>query len=190
MYPLTISFCVGIWANERVLASLGAETRSASSLCEMDLTPGVSAVFFLCQLELKCRRETGPITYPCPDCPRWFDVYALPPDPEEDSDSLNAELSMQRIQTIIEDVIRDGILPHNVFVVGFSQGSAVALLSGLTCKHKLGGIGVLAGWLPPKLTEVSCILQNRFGSMMHQIGHRSCSKRTLLLVPRCSGLMV
>ena len=72
-----------------------------------------------------------------------------------EDDTLNAWASKQCIQTIVEGLIEDGTPPNKILLVGFSQGSAMALFAALTWKHSLAGIGVIAGWLPPKLREVS-----------------------------------
>ncbi|KAF8531039.1 Phospholipase/carboxylesterase [Gautieria morchelliformis] len=105
--------------------------------------------------------EIGPITYDQgTEGPRWFDVHALPPGLLED-DRLTAEASKQRIQAIVEDAIEGGTPPNKILLVGFSQGSAMALLSGLTFKHTLGGIAVLAGWLPPRFREAVIAARTR-----------------------------
>ena len=49
-----------------------------------------------------------------------------------------------------------GLDPSRVVLGGFSQGAAMSLLTGLSSKHKLGGVVVLSGWLP---------LRNRFASV-------------------------
>lgn len=83
-----------------------------------------------------------------------------------EDDVLTAQASKKRIQAIIEEAIEGGVPSNKVLLVGFSQGSAMALLSGLTLKCPLGGIAVLAGWLPSMLKEVSAILSQAVGTRL------------------------
>ncbi|KAL1894618.1 hypothetical protein Cpir12675_003607 [Ceratocystis pirilliformis] len=48
---------------------------------------------------------------------------------------------------LIKAEIDAGIAPERIILGGFSQGGAVALLTGLTGEHKLGGIVALSCWL-------------------------------------------
>ncbi|KAL2886016.1 Acyl-protein thioesterase 1 [Ceratocystis lukuohia] len=48
---------------------------------------------------------------------------------------------------LIKAEIEAGIAPERIILGGFSQGGAVALLTGLTGEHKLGGIVALSCWL-------------------------------------------
>lgn len=43
-----------------------------------------------------------------------------------------------------------GIPSERMILCGFSQGGAMSFLIGLTTTRRLGGIGVLSGWLPLK----------------------------------------
>jgi predicted esterase len=43
--------------------------------------------------------------------------------------------------------VEKGIPSHRIVLGGFSQGGAMALLSGLTCPQKLGGIFALSSYL-------------------------------------------
>lgn len=78
--------------------------------------------------------------------PAWFDLMSL--DPKGPEDDKGIEKSRQVINQLIEDEIKNGIDPSRIVVGGFSQGGALALYTGLTCKHKLGGIVALSCWLP------------------------------------------
>ncbi|KIJ47274.1 hypothetical protein M422DRAFT_226404 [Sphaerobolus stellatus SS14] len=85
--------------------------------------------------------------------PRWFDVYELPPSKTEDETD-TAQASVVLLENILEKLIAEGMKPERILIAGFSQGSAMAMLTGLTFRYRLGGIGVLGGWLPPTLRKI------------------------------------
>jgi lysophospholipase I len=58
------------------------------------------------------------------------------------------EKTASQIDELITAEVDQGIDPSRIVLGGFSQGGAMSLLTGLTTKHKLGGIVVLSGWLP------------------------------------------
>ncbi|KAI1824954.1 Phospholipase/carboxylesterase/thioesterase [Xylaria intraflava] len=83
--------------------------------------------------------------------PAWFDIAAL----DGGIDGLRAnqdEQGMLRTREYVNELIQteiDAGIPANRIVLGgFSQGGAMALLSGLTAKVKLGGIIGLSCWIP------------------------------------------
>ncbi|KAI5851330.1 Phospholipase/carboxylesterase/thioesterase [Morchella snyderi] len=79
--------------------------------------------------------------------PSWFNLYSLS-DTEAREDESGMLSSAEKVHGIIQEQIDKGIASERIILGGFSQGGAVALLSGLTCKHKLGGIVALSTWLP------------------------------------------
>jgi lysophospholipase-2 len=78
--------------------------------------------------------------------PAWFDLYSLDPSGQEDDRGI--EKSKTAIIKIIEEEINNGIDPSRIVLGGFSQGGALALYTGLTCKYKLAGLIGLSCWLP------------------------------------------
>lgn len=79
--------------------------------------------------------------------PAWFDLLSLDPNGKEDVDGIKK--AFRWVETIIEEEINaQGIPPGKIVLGGFSQGGALALLTGLTIKHKLAGILALSCWLP------------------------------------------
>ncbi|WP_455198587.1 alpha/beta hydrolase, partial [Kaarinaea lacus] len=64
----------------------------------------------------------------------------------EDRDGL--EESRQSLVSLIENEMANGIPAQRIILMGFSQGGAVVLYSGLRCAHKLAGIGALSTYLP------------------------------------------
>ena len=54
---------------------------------------------------------------------------------------------MSKITAIVEDCEKEGILPENIVLGGFSQGGAIALLTCWRYPKTLGGCISLSGWL-------------------------------------------
>lgn len=79
--------------------------------------------------------------------PAWYDIISLSPDSREiDEDGLLA--SRDRIRTLIAAEAARGIPAERVFVAGFSQGGAVAYLTGLSHAEPLAGILALSTYMP------------------------------------------
>lgn len=78
--------------------------------------------------------------------PSWFDLKSLDMHGLEDEDGIKKATAT--IQTIIQSEISAGIPANRIVVGGFSQGGALALYTGLTSTHTLGGIVGLSCWLP------------------------------------------
>jgi len=76
--------------------------------------------------------------------PAWYDIY---PDR-----SMEDEAGLRRSQGAIEALIARekarGVPAHRIVVAGFSQGCAMALLTGLRHSETLAGIVGLSGYLP------------------------------------------
>ncbi|TGZ82338.1 phospholipase/carboxylesterase [Ascodesmis nigricans] len=79
--------------------------------------------------------------------PGWFDITSLK-DISSREDEEGMTKSIEAVHRIIEEQIEKGVKSEKIVVGGFSQGGAIALLSGLSCKHQLGGIVALSTWLP------------------------------------------
>ncbi|PWW78473.1 Phospholipase/carboxylesterase [Tuber magnatum] len=79
--------------------------------------------------------------------PSWFNIVSTShiQAAEDEAGMLG---SARNIHAIIQEQIDKGISSERIILGGFSQGGAVALLAGLTFKHKLGGIVGLSTWLP------------------------------------------
>jgi pimeloyl-ACP methyl ester carboxylesterase len=73
------------------------------------------------------------------------------------------------LNALITAEVDAGIPASRIVLGGFSQGGAMALLTGLTTERKLGGVVVLSGWLP---------LRNKFKAVSPPFCFRSgCSVR-------------
>ena len=80
--------------------------------------------------------------------PAWFDLFSLDPNGAEDEEGIKR--SMSKIEKLVKKESEEaGIPQRNIILGGFSQGGALALLTGLTSKEvRVGGIIGLSTWLP------------------------------------------
>lgn len=76
----------------------------------------------------------------------WFDLPHGRFDRNQDEAGLNQAKAY--VHTLIDEALSDGITSRNIVIGGFSQGGALALLSGLTYPDTLGGAVCLSGYLP------------------------------------------
>lgn len=76
----------------------------------------------------------------------WFDVYSLNKHAKED------EAGIRESENLIGELIAKereiGVPSHKIILIGFSQGGAIALHTGLRYPEKLAGIFSLSSWLP------------------------------------------
>ena len=87
--------------------------------------------------------------------PAWFDIVAL--EWESRWDEAGIVQACRAVQTLIAKENQRGIPSSHIFLAGFSQGGAVALLAGLTYSEPLAGIMGLSTFLP-----ISKPLQQQF----------------------------
>ncbi|KAI1815410.1 acyl-protein thioesterase-1-like protein [Poronia punctata] len=83
--------------------------------------------------------------------PGWFDIAALTGKVEDirnNQDERGLMETRDYISSLVQAEIDAGIPANRIVLGGFSQGGAMALLSGLTSKVKLGGVIALSAWLP------------------------------------------
>lgn len=76
----------------------------------------------------------------------WYDIVGMKLTDREDRDGLLRSEGM--IRQIIENQMTDGFKSSQIFLAGFSQGSAMALFTGLRATIPLAGIIALSGYLP------------------------------------------
>lgn len=88
----------------------------------------------------------------------WFDVWDRPIDSNSKDDENGILESVSRIHAVLDEMIEAGAKSENIFVGGFSQGGAVALLATYTYKKQLAGCICLSGWLQ---------LRNRFSTLLN-----------------------
>ena len=125
-----------------ILHGLGADSEDFVPIChELDLT------------------EAGPVRYVLPSAPAipvsinggyvmraWYDIRPPGQGPREDEAGLRQ--SQQAIQALIEREIARGMPASRIVLMGFSQGCAMALMTGLRYPQRLAGIVALSGYLP------------------------------------------
>ncbi|KAJ1650554.1 hypothetical protein IWQ61_008672 [Dispira simplex] len=80
--------------------------------------------------------------------PAWFDVFGLDKiNAKEDREGMMRAIT--RINELVTEEMESSKLPSDrIVVAGFSQGAALALLTGLTSERKLAGMAALSGYLP------------------------------------------
>lgn len=76
----------------------------------------------------------------------WYDILSFEPDAPQDEEGL------RRSQALVEALLarekERGVPAGRIVVAGFSQGCAMALLTGLRHPERLAGIVGLSGYLP------------------------------------------
>ncbi|MDX8380033.1 MAG: carboxylesterase [Gallionella sp.] len=85
----------------------------------------------------------------------WFDIFT-PFDPDTmrgenqsaREDIIGIRTSQTQIDALINQEIARGITPQHIFLVGFSQGGAIALHTALRQRMPLAGLLALSGYLP------------------------------------------
>ena len=78
----------------------------------------------------------------------WFDLTEYPITKNYNNNGLYIDYSINLINQIIQQEIKKGIPTNKIFIGGFSQGGAMALISGLKYDgNNLGGIIVMSGWI-------------------------------------------
>ncbi|KNE56593.1 hypothetical protein AMAG_02387 [Allomyces macrogynus ATCC 38327] len=88
--------------------------------------------------------------------PSWYDIYSLDREQAKQDEKGMLE-SAGKIQDLINnEVEKHGIPTDRIVVGGFSQGSAISLLTLVTSPVKLAAIVALSGYLPltPKFDEL------------------------------------
>lgn len=89
--------------------------------------------------------------------PAWYDIFALGTDmsaPKAEDDA-GLRRSQAAIEAIIAGEVARGIPSSRIVVAGFSQGCAMAFMTGLRHAGKLAGIVGLSGYLPLAATTAA-----------------------------------
>lgn len=91
----------------------------------------------------------------------WYDILSLAPENRQ-IDLGGLLESRTLVRQLIEREIARGIPARRIFLAGFSQGGAVAYVSGLTHPERLAGIIALSTYLPaPELVTEELSPANR-----------------------------
>ncbi len=78
--------------------------------------------------------------------PAWYDIRTLAPGPNRENGD-HIRQSAEQIRQLIAREVKRGVPTEKIVLVGFSQGAAMALYTGLTHPETLGGIVTLSGYL-------------------------------------------
>ncbi len=76
----------------------------------------------------------------------WYDILGSALTRQEDAAGLRQ--SQAEIETLIEREVARGMPAHRIVLMGFSQGCAMTLMTGLRHRHRLGALVGLSGYLP------------------------------------------
>ena len=76
----------------------------------------------------------------------WYDIVGFDADAPQDEAGLRR--SQQLVEALLAREMQRGIAPERIVLAGFSQGCAMALLTGLRQPQRLAGIAGLSGYLP------------------------------------------
>ena len=130
-----------------VLHGLGADGNDFVPVAQM-LDPGVGVRYvFPNAPEMPVTINNGYVMR------AWYDIREGDLTQREDEAGLRR--SQQAIDALIEREIARGIPAHRIVLMGFSQGCAMALLSGLRQSHRLAGLVGLSGYLPLAATTAA-----------------------------------
>ncbi|WP_427915543.1 alpha/beta hydrolase [Ramlibacter sp. MMS24-I3-19] len=111
-------------------------------------------------------RAVGPVRFVFPHAPvmpvtinngyrmrAWYDILGSELVRREDEAGLRS--SMAAVRALLAREKERGIAPERTVLAGFSQGCAMALLTGLRHEERLAGIAGLSGYLPLAATTAA-----------------------------------
>jgi phospholipase/carboxylesterase len=82
----------------------------------------------------------------------WYDILGT--DLESRQDEAGLRKSMAEIEDLLEREKQRGMPANRIVLAGFSQGCAVALMTGVRHKERLAGMAGMSGYLPLARTTV------------------------------------
>lgn len=92
--------------------------------------------------------------------PAWYDILGA--DLTQRQDEAGLRTSQMAIDALIEREKTRGIPAERIVVAGFSQGCAMALMTGLRHRERLAGIIAMSGYLPlADQTAAECSAANQ-----------------------------
>ncbi len=83
----------------------------------------------------------------------WYDIAGTPLQRREDEDGLRASQAL--VEALIERERERGMPASRIVLMGFSQGCAMTLLTGLRHAERLAGLVGLSGYLPLAATTAA-----------------------------------
>jgi len=115
-------------------------------------------------------RSVGPVRFVFPSAPvrpvtlnggyemrAWYDIHPPSANPAvprpEDEPGLRAAQGL--VQGLIDREVTRGVPAHRIVLMGFSQGCAMTLMTGLRAPQRLAGLVGLSGYLPIAATTAA-----------------------------------
>jgi phospholipase/carboxylesterase len=140
--PIEIDSGPNPQASVIILHGLGASGDDFAPVCEqMDLRPVGAVRYVLPHAPMRPVTINNGFVMPA-----WYDILALGGPAREDEVGLRASQGI--VESLIAREVARGVAASRIVVGGFSQGCAMALLTGLRHRDKLAGIVGLSGYLP------------------------------------------
>lgn len=78
----------------------------------------------------------------------WYDIHPPRPDGSRLEDEAGLRQSQAIVQQLLDREAQRGVAPERTVLMGFSQGCAMTLLTGLRAPQRLAGLVALSGYLP------------------------------------------
>ena len=78
----------------------------------------------------------------------WYDILSLGPNVDRREDEAGLRASQAEVETLIARERSRGVPASRIVLMGFSQGCAMTLVTGLRHAERLGGLVGLSGYLP------------------------------------------
>ena len=131
------------------LHGLGAPAEDFKFLADnMSLPENLGVKFILPQAPAQSVTLNGGMVMPA-----WYDIVGLDRNAPQDIDG--ALCSLQEIESVIQAEIHNASRGVKVFLGGFSQGGALALLIATRTSHNLSGVICCSGYLLQDATSAS-----------------------------------
>jgi phospholipase/carboxylesterase len=78
----------------------------------------------------------------------WYDIHPPGPDGSRLEDEAGLRASQALVQRLLDREAERGMSPERTVLMGFSQGCAMTLLTGLRAPRRLAGLVALSGYQP------------------------------------------
>jgi phospholipase/carboxylesterase len=125
-----------------ILHGLGADGSDFVPVCEaLDLAALGDMRFVLPNADAMAVTINGGYVMPA-----WYDIRDGDLTQREDEAGLRRSQAV--VQALIEREITRGVAADRIVLMGFSQGCAMTLMTGLRCPHRLAGLVGWSGYLP------------------------------------------
>ena len=135
------------------LHGLGAPAEDFEFLADnMSMPENLGVKFILPQAPAQSVTLNGGMVMPA-----WYDIVGLDRNAPQDIDG--ALCSLQEIESVIQAEIHNASRGVKVFLGGFSQGGALALLIATRTGHNLSGVVCCSGYLLQDATSASATNQ-------------------------------